>query len=252
MNDPTDKLFTARLGDMTALCERNSAPVFSSFLDERQCAEAEAWCARNVGSLRYLLWGGYEDARRKMLSVYPDYCEDYILAEFPFVCLTFTYREEDSLSHRDFLGSFMGLQLKRDVIGDIVVSEGTAQAFVTGVAARLISGSLSKIGRVGVKISDDKPFILENAQKYQEISGTVASLRLDCVVGLAARISREKAAALIRTDRAEVNHLPVSSVSHELRGGDILSIRGYGRFVLSEINGYTKKDRIHIILKKYI
>jgi RNA-binding protein YlmH len=120
------------------------------------------------------------------------------------------------------------------------------------VAARLISGSLSKIGRVGVKISDDKPFILENAQKYQEISGTVASLRLDCVVGLAARISREKAAALIRTDRAEVNHLPVSSVSHELRGGDILSIRGYGRFVLSEINGYTKKDRIHIILKKYI
>ena len=252
MNEPSDKLFTARLGDMVSLCERNGAAVFSSFFDERQCAEAEAWCPGNTAGLRYMLWGGYADARRRMLAVYPDYCEDSIIGEFPFVCLTFDYREEDRLSHRDFLGSFMGLQLKREVIGDIVVSEGTAQVFVTEVAARLISGSISKIGRVGVKISDDKPFILENAQKFQEISGTVASLRLDCVVGLAVRISREKAASLIRTDRVEVNHLPVSSVSHELRGGDILSIRGYGRFVLSEINGYTKKDRIHIILKKYI
>ena len=252
MNEPSDKLFTARLGDMVALCERDGAAVFSSFFDERQCAEAEAWCARNTGALRYRLWGGYEEARRRMLAVYPDYCESYILEEFPFVCLTFEYRDEDRLSHRDFLGSFMGLQLKREVIGDIVVTDGAAQAFLTEVAARHVSGSLSKIGRVGVKITDDKPFILENAQKFHEISGTVASLRLDCVVGLAAKLSREKAASLIRTDRVEVNHLPVSSISHELRGGDILSIRGYGRFVLSEINGYTKKDRIHIILKKYI
>ena len=252
MNEPSDKLFTARLGDMVALCERDGAAVFSSFFDERQCAEAEAWCARNTGALRYRLWGGYEEARRRMLAVYPDYCESYILEEFPFVCLTFEYRDEDRLSHRDFLGSFMGLQLKREVIGDIVVTDGAAQAFLTEVAARHVSGSLSKIGRVGVKITDDKPFILENAQKFHEISGTVASLRLDCVVGLAAKLSREKAASLIRTDRVEVNHLPVSSISHELRGGDILSIRGYGRFVLSEINGHTKKDRIHINLKKYI
>ena len=252
MNEPSDKLFTARLGDMVALCERDGAAVFSSFFDERQCVEAEEWCSRNTGALRYRLWGGYEEARRRMLAIYPDYCEDYILEEFPFVCLTFYYREEDRLSHRDFLGSFMGLQLKREVIGDIVVTDGAAQAFVTEVAARHIIGSLSKIGRVGVKITDDKPFILENAQKFHEISGTVASLRLDCVVGLAAKLGREKAASLIRTDRVEVNHLSVSSVSHELRGGDILSIRGYGRFVLSEINGHTKKDRIHINLKKYI
>jgi RNA-binding protein YlmH len=252
MNEPSDKLFTARLADMTALCERNGAAVFSSFFDERQCVEAEAWCKGHTGGLRYRLWGGYDDARRKMLAVYPDYCEDYVEGEYPFVCLTFTYRSEDKLTHRDFLGSFMGLQLKREIIGDIVVSEGVTQAFVTEVAARSITSSISKIGRVGVKIADDKPFELGNAQKFQTISGTVASLRLDCVVGLAAHLSREKAAALIRSDKAEVNHLPVSSVSYELRGGDVLSIRGIGRFVLSDINGSTKKGRIHIDLKKYI
>ena len=252
MNDQSDKLFAARLGDMVALCERDSTYQFSSFLDERQCAEAEAWCRRNIGELKYRLWGGYDGARRKMLAVYPDYCEDYISEEYPFVCITFTYRKEDKLTHRDFLGTFMGLQLKREVIGDIVAAEGKTQVFVTEVAAKLIMPTVSKIGRVGVKLADNLPFELENAQKYQDISGTVASLRLDCVVVLAAHLSREKAAALIRADKVEINHFPVSSVSRELRGGDVLSIRGFGRFVLSDINGETKKGRIHIDLKKYI
>ena len=106
MSEPSDKLFAARLLDMTALCARDGVPVFSSFFDERQCAEAEAWCAGNTGGLGYRLWGGYNDARRKMLAVYPDYCEEYVEEEYPFVCLTFNYRKEDKLTHRDFLGSF--------------------------------------------------------------------------------------------------------------------------------------------------
>lgn len=252
MNDLSDKLFAARLGDMVMLCDRDGTAQFSSFLDERQCAAAELWCRKNIGGLRYMLWGGYENARRKMLAVYPDYYEEYIKEEFPMKCLTFSYRKEDKLSHRDFLGSFMAQQLKREAIGDIAAEEGTAQTFVTEVAAKLIMSAVSKIGRVGVKISDDRPFGLEDAQKFQDISGTVASLRLDCVVGTAARLSREKAAALIRSDKVEVNHLPVSSVSHEVREGDILSVRGWGRYILSGINGSTKKGRIHINLRKFI
>ena len=252
MNDQPDKLFAARLADMTALCERDGTAQFSAFLDERQCIEAEEWCRRNTGDLRYMLYGGYGDARRKMLAVYPEYCHDYITEEFPMKCLTFTYRSEDKLTHRDFLGSFMAQQIKREVIGDIVVGEGIAQTFVTEVAARLIGSSVSKIGRVGVKLADDRPFELSSAQKFQDICGTVASLRLDCTVGLAAHVSREKAAMLIRSDKVDVNHFTVSSVSYELKEGDILSVRGCGRFVLSGIDGTTKKGRIHISLRKYI
>jgi RNA-binding protein YlmH len=167
-------------------------------------------------------------------------------------CVTFVYRKEDKLTHRDILGSLMAQQMKREVVGDIVAEEGIAQTFLTDVAAKLITGSVSKIGRVGVKTETGRPFELENAQKFQDISGTVASLRLDCIVSLAAKLSREKAAALIRTDKVDVNHLTADSLSHELKEGDILSIRGCGRFILSGINGETKKGRIHIILKKYI
>lgn len=252
MNEQTDKLFIARLGDMVSGCEKNGCPVFSRFFDERQCAQSELWCRANAGGLMYRLWGGFPDARRKMLAVYPDYCEEYILEEFPMKCLTFTYRREDDLTHRDFLGSLMGQKLKREVVGDIVIDEGIAQVFVTETAAGAILGSVSKIGRVGVKVSDTRPFELEVRQEFRDMSGTVASLRLDCIVSLTAKLSREKAAVLIRSERVEVNHFPVSSVSHELSEGDIISVRGCGRFVLRGIDGSTRKGRIHINLQKYI
>ncbi len=252
MNAQPDKLFFARLADMVSRCGRDYAPVFSSFLDERQCAEAELWCRANVGELRFMMWGGYDGARRKMLAVYPDYLGDDVREMFPMKCLTFTFRREDELTHRDFLGSFMAQMLRREVIGDIVTGEGIAQTFVTDIAAETITASVTKIGRVGVKISDSRHFELTEAQKYQDISGTVASLRLDCIVSLAANVSREKAAELIRTDRVDVNHLTADSGSRELREGDVLSVRGCGRFILSGIGGETKKRRIHIILKKFI
>lgn len=113
MNDQLDKFFFARLEDLRRRCERDGCGVFSVFLDERQCAEAEKWCRYNIGELSYSFHGGFEDANRKILAVYPVYCQEYIGEEIPIRCLTFTYRREDKLSHRDFLGSFMALRLKR-------------------------------------------------------------------------------------------------------------------------------------------
>ena len=257
MSEDPDKLLEARIGDMYDRAEKYYSCVYSSFLDERQCLLAEKLCNKRQnsihgGELLYSLWGGFENAQRKILCVYNEYCSDMYMQDFPVKCLTFSYRKEDRLSHRDFLGSFMGMNLKRETIGDIVVSEGETQTFVTDTAAALILQLAGKIGRVGVKISEDVPFHLESEIKLREISGTAASMRLDCITALAAGISREKAAALIRSERVSVNHSPVTSVSRELRQGDILSVRGSGRFIVSGTDGVTRKNRIHIILKKYI
>ncbi len=248
--DPADKLFQARIEDMYRRCERYYCPVFSAFLDERQCAEAEILCRRH-GELAFMLWGGFEEAQRKMLCVFDEYSREYIAGEFPMKCLTFTFRKEDRLSHRDFLGSFMAQRLKRETIGDIIISEGKAQVFVTDVAARLIMSDISKIGRIGVKISDGEPFSLSVQQSFEDFGSTVASLRLDCVVGAAAKVSRENAARLIRSEKVSVNHLPAVSLSQELREGDIITVRGSGKFILNGVNGTTKKGRIHINLRKY-
>lgn len=252
MDASSDKFFYARLGDMVSQTEKNGVCNFSDFLDERQCADAGQWCLHNTGGLMYTLWGGFPEASRRMLAVYPDYYQDYIMEDFPLVCLTFTYRKEDKLTHRDFLGTFMGMRLRRDIIGDIVVGEGITQAFVTDVASKLISTTVSKIGRTGVKCFTDRPFEMEVKQEFRTLSGTVASLRLDCVVSFATGLSREKSALLIRSDKVEINHFPVKSVSAEVRTDDVLSIRGYGKFILSESGELTRKNRIHITLKKFV
>lgn len=248
--DSADKLFQARIEDMYRKCERYYCPVFSAFLDERQCAEAEILCRRH-GEAAYMLWGGFEEAQRKMLCVFDEYSKEYIADEFPMKCLTFIFRKEDKLSHRDFLGSFMAQRLKRETIGDIIISEGKAQVFVTDVAAKLIMSDISKIGRIGVKISDSEPFSFIVQQSFEDFGSTVASLRLDCIVSAAAKVSRENAARLIRSEKVSVNHLPVVSVSHELSEGDIITVRGSGKFILNGVNGTTKKGRIHINLRKY-
>ncbi|MDE6796385.1 MAG: RNA-binding protein, partial [Ruminococcus sp.] len=203
MNSSDNKFFSARLADMVSQCERNDISVFSDFLDERQSVQAEEWCRRNVGGLLFKFWGGYDGAGRKMLAIYPDFYEDYIIESFPFQCITFTYRKEDKLTHRDFLGTLMGMNLRRDTIGDIVVGEGITQIFVTEIVARLVTATVSKIGRTGVKCSGEKPFEMEVRQEFRTVSGTVASLRLDCVTGLATGLSREKSAVLIRSEKVE-------------------------------------------------
>ena len=252
MDPSEEKLFYARLGDLLDRAERSGCAAFSRFLDERQSALAEQYLRRSAGDKLFTLWGGFPEARRKMLAVYPEYLRDTVMEDFPMECVTFTFRREDKLTHRDFLGSLMALGLKREAVGDIVTDEGIAQVFVTETAAKAILTSVSKVGRVGVEVSGGREFCLDAEQEYMEISGTVASLRLDCVVGLACGLSRDKSAALIRSERVDVDHFTVTSVSRELRVGDILSVRGYGRFILSGINGLTKKGRIHREMRKYI
>ncbi|MGN1037007.1 MAG: YlmH/Sll1252 family protein [Ruminococcus sp.] len=166
-------------------------------------------------------------------------------------CLTFVYRKSDVLTHRDFLGSLMALRLKRETVGDIVVSEGKTQIFVTDTASKLICSTVGKIGRTGVKIYDDMPFDIVKKQEFQDICGTVASMRADSVISLALRISREKSAQLIRNTGIQINFTPVFSVSYEMKCKDVFSVKGYGKFIIDEISGISKKGRLHIAVKKY-
>ena len=239
---------------MAETCFRRDVPTNTDFLNLSEQTIFQ-YVSGMLPPVRYVLSGGFESSERKVVCFLPSYEEELIDPPYDCVKIDPVNRKfAEELSHRDYLGAIMNLGIERSMLGDIVIKDGMAQAAVNETAARDITMSISKIGRTGVKITDSRPFelTLAETEEFRETSCTAASLRLDCIVAAAAKISREKAAALIRSEKTEVNHLPVSSVSAELKEGDILSIRGCGRFILSGINGTTKKGRIHIILKKYI
>ncbi|MDE6762489.1 MAG: RNA-binding protein [Oscillospiraceae bacterium] len=243
-----DRILVSHTTDMMNICEKSYSERFSNFLDERQAALTQA-VLKERGFVGYSFYGGYENASRKVLGVFPEYCEE---RKFPISALTFKYRENDKLSHRDFLGVFMSRQIKREMIGDIVVGKGTATAFVYDTVKDMLLSEITKIGSVGVKVEEDNNPNLKVEQAFIEKNGSVSSLRLDSVLAFAAGISRGKAADIIKGGGANVNYCTVESVSYCLESGNIFSVRGFGKFILFSVNGKTKKDRFHITVKKFI
>ena len=122
-----DEALKARIEDAADLSAVRKAPCFVGFLDERQ-ADLSSKIARNLGVQGFMLWGGYEDAQRRMFAAFPkELLPDS--ERFPVISIYLSFRKEDSLSHRDFLGALMGLGIKREALGDILVGEGRCVLF---------------------------------------------------------------------------------------------------------------------------
>lgn len=245
-----DRLFASHTADIIDICERKYIPRFTAFLDGNQVEIARSVLG-NIGFDNFCFYGGFNEASRCVLGVFPPYSECE-LSDFPITALEIRYRSEKKLSHRDFLGSFMSCGINRNMIGDIIVNDGYTVAFVYNTVADAILNEVKKIGSEGVKISVNPSPEIKPNESFKEISGTVSSLRADCVISLALKLSREKTAQLIRSGNVLLNSRPCESVSKEMNCGDIFSARGHGKFIFGSINGTTKKDRIHITIKKYI
>ena len=144
----------------------------------------------------------------------------------------------------------MALEIKREMIGDILVGKSRTVVFAMNAVLPLIE-DMTKIGRTGVKISYD--FCSEDipAQECEKIDATVKSLRLDSVLSAAVKLSREKTQELIRSKGAVLNHVTTFEPNEKMDEGDVFSVRGIGKFRLEEVGGMSKKERIFITIQKY-
>jgi len=242
-----ERYLSAHIADLQRLSVRSGVPRFSAFLNEREAVVAE-----NSVKGRPCFYGGYDGAARVICGFVEDtYAEELAASDcFPIIPLTFTYRQRDKLSHRDFLGAILSLQIKRELVGDILTAEGYAVVFVHETAAELVS-ALDKIGKVGVSCQKGITMPIPQ-QQTKRIDTTVSSLRLDCIVSAAVNISRDRSASLIKSGMVNADFSPCLNVSAEVKENTVISVRGSGRFRLSEISGESRKGRIRIVIEKYI
>jgi len=177
-----------------------------------------------------------------------------ILEEIPIVALRIRGSGFRAIGHRDFMGGILSLGIDRSVIGDIaVISESEAVAFVASRIAPFICTELSKIGRDGVKVevkSVSPDFLIP--RRFEDSVLTVASPRLDGVVKAITGKSREAAAETVRAGLVELSYVRTLDVSAEVKSGDVLSVRGYGKYILGDVCGQTKSGRLRITCKKYL
>lgn len=243
--DSRHAVMFAHIFDMAQTSGRRSVSVYGDFLSENSISTL--LCRKQYLPLAPVLFGGIEDASRQMVAFISEYDEP----DFPISAVRIYSPRIKSLSHRDFLGSILGLGIKREKCGDIVILENECYAITHRDIASFIASNLTKVGREGVKCEECGLSDIKLPEKsFEPVTGTVATLRLDAVVSLFAGKGRSQAAELISAGFVFVNGILAGKNDMRLNEGDVISVRGYGKASL-EIGGKSKKDRTFITLNKY-
>lgn len=246
-----DRLLFAKLYDRLTGAERKNIPGVTGFLSPRE----QVLTRRLLPDLALQFYGGGPEAERAVCCWLPDYLEpDWLTgADGPIAAVRAAYFEGDALTHRDFLGALMGCGIKRETVGDIYVGTGTCDFLVTQEILPYVLQNFLSAGRTKLHVAQIPLEDLRIPQRtVRELRDTVSSLRLDSVAGAGFGLARGKAAALIESGKVALNDLPCMKPDKLLTEGDRISARGFGKLVLAQVGGRTKKDRISILIQRYV
>lgn len=247
-----DRLLLAKLWDKINAGIRKNIPSNTGFLSPREQELARYLFGEPEGLYAF---GGWEEAERKMLVYLPEYLTEDALWEEdgPCACLRATFFQGDSLSHRDFLGALMAAGIARETLGDICVGKGSCDFFVTSEITPYILQNFTSAGRTKLRL--ERIPLKEAAipePEVKEIRDTLASLRLDSVIASGFRIGRSLAAQYVSAGKAAIDGLPCEKPDKAVTEGMKISVRGLGKLRLAAVNGKTKKDRISVVIHRYV
>ena len=250
-----DRLLLAKVLDRAGQARSRNIPAATDFLSpQQQMLAMDLLRLAGIPETGYARLGGYAGAERNILLFLPDWLDaDSAESQSPIRCLRATFREEEKLSHRDFLGSLMGMGIVREKVGDILVGPSAADLMVLDTVAEFLLQSWNSAGRARLTVTAIDPWEVRVPEvRCQEVRDTVSSLRLDAVASTGFRMARGKAAELITSGRVQVNWRECAKPDKLLTAGDTVSARGFGKFELTEVGGVTKKGRTAIVLKRYV
>lgn len=196
------------------------------------------------------LIGGQPQAEYRIFRFNPQEQEP---EDYPLTVLTVKpVHGQCDWSHRDVLGAVLGAGIKRERIGDIILHPWGAQIVCLKETAVILEWQLESISRdrVSVEVHEIDNLIPSTAEETL-ITVFISAQRLDALVAAVWNLSRSDAQDLVRGEKVKVNYKTVSGLAAQIAEDDMISVRGYGRFVLKEIQGTTKKDRLRVLISKY-
>lgn len=250
MNDQ-DELLKKRFIELAMRSYKENRYTFTNFLS---LADLSVFfdAAKEIGSIAYTVYGGYEDSERNMVRFGSEeelgYTEDFPLdiLEISPVLEKFS----DDLTHRDFLGALMNLGIERDVLGDILLKGNKAYLICLSSISEYIKSELTKVKHTNIKIKNID--MLPKTDLYVPTESLIqaASLRVDAVISKVCNLSRNDSLKLFAEKKVFVNGRLMENNSKILSDGDKITVRGYGRFQVSEIVGTSKKGKLNIKVKR--
>ena len=260
------RLLASRIEDYLKKADRGEL-VCGNFLTPSDAAFVGAYMKEIGMTNRFFLFGGYNEAERKRIFILPSFLSDiegeaeekaraYLPDEMSGLIRAVRIQGSGyrALSHRDYLGSLLALGIERSSVGDVaIIDEYSAVVLCTDKIFDFLIASIDRVASDKVTVSEcESVSELEIKREYMPISDTVASNRLDCIVGALTNLSREKAQTAIKSGLCEVNYLPEDRCDVPLSIPSTVSVRGYGKYDVLSFDGETKKGRLRMVARKYV
>ena len=258
----------ARLEDIIETANRGELGV-SQFLTPKELHIAEEYLRRR--GIAYAAFGGYPSAERARIYLLPDYMEELStresnidfeekISEYGYsVNITLLkiagsgYRR---LTHRDFLGSVLGLGVERSVVGDILLLDGEgkeAALFCDSAMAEFFLRELSFVANDKVRVTVAEARRVTLPQRSTEpVRDTVASPRLDAVVAALCGLSRDRARGAVESGLVELDFECEERPDRSVSAPSLISVRGYGRYKILSLSDKTRKGRFRLEAEKFI
>ena len=227
--------------------ERSYQRKLTDFLDPREQQIVGMLVGTENDDLQVSMFGGGLYSERKRVIIAP-YYEELSELDYQLTLLEGTYHSKFvTLTHRDVMGAFLSLGIKRKTLGEIYVNDGRIQIITTDDISPYVLTNLTMIKNANVKLVD-KPLegLIEVEQNWIESTKTVSSLRLDNVLKEIYNVSRKDASQFVKSGSVKVNFKIIDDPTFQVQEKDIISLRGKGRSKLVHIGGRTRKDRIRI------
>ena len=255
-----EALFAGRIRDLARQAEQNGYVTHTGFLSLSEQSMALSILAGPdipQSGKRSVLFGGTEEADRKVLFFLPSYQEEGDLiaqeeaGEGSLSCLKIEVRGARfarEIGHRDCLGALMHLGIGREQIGDILLEkDGTcAWVYVLAGMAEHICRELVTIGRAHVDIQITAPAACTARPVLLPRSGSIASVRIDSLIAMVFHISRSAAQELVDREQVFADGGIVKSSSFSPSAGSRISVRGHGKFIFEGEEKTTRKGRVFV------
>ena len=199
--------------------------------------------------------GIFEDSDRRQIGFIPDGFDIHESnAEFPCRLLEIEINSKfREYEHKDFLGSLMGLNIKRELMGDLILEDDRGYIPVSEKISGHILSELKQVGKVLCKVREISLSDMEKLPKYKfdDKIITVPSKRLDSIVSAITKLTRTKDIAPIERGKVLIDYFPEKDKSKMLELDTVITIRGYGKYRLFSDRGETKKGKERLLIKKY-
>lgn len=240
-----NELTKKRLTELSHRAFERGYTTFSDFLNLEEISLLKSLHTES----EYNLYGGYDNADRCVAS-FGEF-EEY---QYPISCIKIEPANQkfaDELSHRDFLGALMNLGINRSTLGDIIVTNNTGYLFCLNSIKEYILQNLDRIKHTTVRCTESV-LPAEIAEKKPEpVELTVSSQRVDIIVAAVFKLSRNTVTQLVNQEKVFINSKIAYKESLTLKSGDIVSVRGKGKFIFDGEIRQTKKNKSVIGIRLY-